>query len=167
MPQPGAEDPRRTLSRAAWWLRGLGGAIVVAGVIALVMVLQAPQNAEETGNFWRYLRATGAIFGWIVPGLLMITFSMFIPRRKRWAITAAEVVTYIQMFFAGAMIVVSLLHVKGLWPMLIIGLVWIAPLTLTHHFTGPCSRAMDLIAQMVTLGVGELPGTRRESRRAK
>src|SRR5690348_16892598 len=131
------QDPREVLRRAALWLECVGGAIALAGVVALVMILLAPRTDTESGNLWRYLRALGAVGGWLIPGALMIVFGSFIPRRKRWAITGAEVTSYIQMFFAGAVIVFSLLHVKGLWPMLLISIAWIIPLLFTHKFTAP------------------------------
>jgi len=154
MAPTGKDDPRVVLSRAAWWLRGVGAVVATAGVVALVKSLTAaPEQDAPSSHFWQILRAVGAVAGWLIPGLLLITFSIFIARRKRWAITGAEVVTYIQMFCAGALIVFSLLHVKGLWPVQGIGLGWIIPLLFTHRFTEPCSRAMDLLAQLVTLGV--------------
>jgi len=145
------DDPRHTLRRAAVWLCSVGALIALAGIIALVIVLTS-RDPSESGNFWRIFRAIGAIACWIIPGLLMILFGLSIPQRKRGAITGAEVTSYVQMLFAGALIVFSLLHVKALWPMLLISIAWIVPLLFTPKFTGPCSRAMDLMAQMVTLG---------------
>jgi hypothetical protein len=143
------DDPRRVLRRAAGWLWSVGGIIALAGLIGLIRSLSEPTPER----FWPVVRAIGAVGGWLIPGSLMILFGSSIPRRKRWAITGAEVTSYIQMFFAGALIVFSLLHVKVFWPMLLISIAWIIPLLFTPKFTGPCSRAMDLIAQMVTLGV--------------
>ncbi len=164
MAPPRQDNPLRTLAWASWWLRGLGAVLVVAGAVVLLNSVFAA--GDETSRFGRISRGLGGAIGWLIPGLGYLLFSIFIPRRRRWAVTGAEILTYIQMFFAGAMIVVSLLHVRGMWPTLLISLLWIGPLLLTPKFTGPCPRAMDLLVQIPTLGLKENASS-RESRRQR
>lgn len=156
----GRNDPRVILARASRWLAIIGGMFVAWGIGALLhSAMESP--GDPAMRVWNVLREIGAVAGWVAPGLLMLMFSIFLRRRRRWAITGAEIVVYVQMFFAGALMVVSLLHVRTLWPNLLIAMAWLVPLILTPRFTAPCPRAMDLMAQLPTLGVESAPRARR------
>lgn len=156
------KDPRQTLARASRWLGAFGGVLTVLGLIAMIMSFTMAE--ESSARFGRVLRGLGALGGWLVPGLVYLLCAIAIPRRMRWAIVAADVTTYVQLFFAGALVVISLLNVKGMWPMLLVGLAWVGPLLLVPKVTAPCSRAMDLIAQLPTLGAGSGAALRKSRR---
>jgi hypothetical protein len=132
------------------WLASLGGVLVTAGLVIMVLALR---SSGEQGPLTPLLRGLMALVGGVVPGLIYLACAYFIPRRHRWAIGAADITTWLQLFFAGAMAILSILQIKLLWPWMIIGLLWAIPLLLTPRFTAPCGRAMDLIAQIPVLGV--------------
>lgn len=143
-------DPYQTLKRASVWLIALGALFALIGVIAAIRLLG---TSVESGQLGRTLRGIGAILGWLIPGIVYVVCGIAIPRRQRWAVGTAELTTYIQLFFAGTLVVMSLLQIKALWPMLIVSALWAVPLLLTPKLTAPCPRAMDLIAQLPTLAV--------------
>src|SRR5262245_4227696 len=128
-------NPWHTLHRVSWWLGGCGAVLVVAGSVAMY-------RSFSSGQKWSILWGIGAFIGWLVPGAIYLICAFSIPRRQRWAITAADLATYMQMFFAGVLVVMSLLQIKAMWPMLILGLSWVVPLAVTPWLTAPCSRAM-------------------------
>jgi hypothetical protein len=151
-------DPRATLRHVADRLKIFGWVLTAAGAI---VVLQAMLGSDE--KFWRVLRGVCGFVGWLVPGVFYLICASALPRRQRWAIGGAEIITYLQMLFAGALIIGALLDVRALWPMLIICFAWIAALLMVPKLTGRCSAAMDELATNVRLGLEEPP--RRESRR--
>jgi hypothetical protein len=153
-------DPRATLRHVSDRLKIFGWILTAAGAI---VILQAMLGSD--GTFWRVLRGFCGFIGWVVPGLLYLLMAYALPKRKRWAIGGADIVTYLQLFFAGVMIIVSLLHIRGLWPMMILCIGWAAALLTIPKLTAQCPEAMDLLATQVTLGLDDSP--RRESRRAK
>jgi hypothetical protein len=144
------QDPRQTLARAARWLAILGGVLVAFGLVVMIRAFGSPAGQ---GRFGPVLRGFMALLGWVVPGLVYLACAYFIPRRHRWAIGAADITTWLQLFFAGAMAILSILQIKLMWPWMITGMVWIVPLLLTPRVTAPCGKAMDLIAQIPILGV--------------
>jgi hypothetical protein len=155
-------DPRRVLARAGWWLVSAGIILAVAGAVVVVRALVVPGDSR---TLWRVLGGVGGFVGWFVPGVVYVVAGLGIRRRKRWAITAADVSTYIQFLFAGILVVISLLSLRHTWHLLVIALAWVAPLLATPWLTAPCSRAMDLIAQLPTLGVEPVGRAIREKRR--
>jgi hypothetical protein len=155
-----SEDPRATLRRVAKWIAIFGYILLAAGA---AVVIQSILSSDE--QFWRILRGGSGFVGWIIPGAGYLLCAFYLPRRRRWAITGAEIFTYIQLSFAGILLIISLLHVRGMWPMIVIAIVWIVPLLLVPKLTSQCSPAMDFIATHPELGLIEKP--RRESRRAK
>ncbi|HEY7087131.1 MAG TPA: hypothetical protein VH518_03520 [Tepidisphaeraceae bacterium] len=144
------QDPWRTLGRASSCLFAVGAVLTVLGVVETIRALA---SQDEAGHFSHVLRSVMALVGWLVPGLIYLLCGWGIRRRQRWAIGSAELTTFVQMFFAGAMVVMSLLQIKVMWPYAIISLLWIVPLLVIPRFTAPCSRAMDMIAQLPTLGI--------------
>jgi hypothetical protein len=160
MSESSLSDPRVTLRQVGKRLTIFGWVLAAAGAI---VVLQAMIGSDE--KFWRVLRGLCGLIEWVVPGIVFLLCGVYLPRRRRWAIGAAEVGAYVQMMFAGGMIIVSLLHIRVLWPMLLICVGWIVCLLPIPKMTGQCSAAMDQLATQVTLGLEEPP--RRESRRAK
>jgi hypothetical protein len=153
-------DPRATLRHVANRLKIFGWVLTVAGAI---VVLQAMLGSDE--KFWRVLRGLCGLIGWVVPGIFYLICSIYLPKRQRWTIGGAEIITYLQMMFAGVLVIVSLLHILVLWPMLILCLAWVAALLTIPKLTAKCPEAMDQLATLVTLDLQEPP--RRESRRAK
>ena len=53
------------------------------------------------------------------------------------------------------MILTSLLYIRGMWPMLVIAVLWIIPLLIIPKWVAPCSAAMDQITTQVTLDLME------------
>jgi hypothetical protein len=143
-------DPRQTLARASTWLAVFGGVLSLVGAVVMI---SAFFSSQQQGRFGPMLRGFMAMLGWLVPGLVYLICAYSIPKRQRWAIGAADMTTWAQMFFAGAMAILSILQIKLMWPWMIVGLVWIAPLLLMPGITAPCGRAMDLMAQIPILGV--------------
>jgi hypothetical protein len=155
-------DPKKTLRAASTWLICFGMALTIAGAISVMAVLTETRDSTQ---LWRASRALAAALGWLVPGALYLLFGFALPRRKRWAITGAEVISYIQLLFAGVLVVVALLNVKALWPLLLIGIAWVVPLVLTPRIVAPCQKAITMLVQVVTLDAHG-PGL-RESRRPR
>jgi hypothetical protein len=144
------EDPRQTLSRAARWLGIFGAVLTVVGTIIMAMAFA---SSDQQGRFGHVLRGFMALAACVVPGLIYLLCAYSIPRRQRWAISLADITTWLQLFFAGAMAILSILQIKLMWPWMIVGLLWIAPLLLIPRLTAPLSKAMDLIAQIPELGI--------------
>jgi len=142
----GKDDPRATLAHVASRLSLFGYILVSAGAIVIIQSLLG--NDEK---FWRVLRGLTALVIWVSPGAMYLLFSYYLPRRRRWTIVGAEVTTYLQLFFAGVLIIVSLLHVLALWPVLLIAIIWIVPLLMVPKLTAQCPAALDLLATQVTL----------------
>jgi hypothetical protein len=135
------------------WLYGLGACLAIFGAVAAIRVL----GSTESTGFWRIARLLGAVLGWFVPGVLYLLFGYLIPRRIRWAITGADVISYVQLLLAGILAVISLLNVKALWPILIISLIWVIPLVLTPKIMAPCPSAITMLVQLPTLHLQERP----------
>jgi hypothetical protein len=141
--------PRDVLARAARWLGIFGGVLLIVG---LIVMISAFMSVQQEGRYGPVLRGCMALIGWVVPGLIYLLCAWAIPRRQRWAIGTANITTWLQLFFAGAMAILSILQIKLMWPWMITGLMWIPPLLLIPRIIEPCERAMDLIAQLPTLG---------------
>jgi hypothetical protein len=152
------ENPRETLSAASVWIGALGAALSVIGLIATFVAMG---SSNEAGRFGYALRVLIAIGFWLVPGLVYLACAWGIRNRKRWSASTAEVNTFVQMFFAGAMVVLSLLSIKAMWPFMILGLVWVVPLLIVPRITAPCNKAMDMIAQLPELGIESSTRDRR------
>jgi cytochrome bd-type quinol oxidase subunit 2 len=156
--EPARQNPRQSLSRASTWLGVLGGALTLIGAI---LMITAFASSDQEGRFSHVMRGFMALAGCVVPGLIYLICAWAIPRRQRWSITAADLVTWLQMFFAGAMAILSMLQIKLMWPWMILGMLWIIPLLLVPRLTAPLAKAMDLIAQIPELGIDPKSRARR------
>jgi hypothetical protein len=89
-------DPQHSLEYAIGAARLLGFVLLCFG-FTIVM---------RGGYFNRYHLYRNFFFGiglivWVIPGVLLLTWSHYLKRRRRFAFRAAQLTTFTQLFFAG------------------------------------------------------------------
>src|SRR5690348_15901235 len=94
------ENPRQTLATASAWIGALGAVVSVVGLIATLIALGSSDEGSRIGHT---LRVLIAICFWLAPGLVYLACAWGIRNLMRWAASTADVNTFVQMFFAGAM----------------------------------------------------------------
>jgi hypothetical protein len=126
MALPPKGDPRRPLHLAIRSTRILGGIGTLIGSCVFIPVMMRLRGGR--GVFApRDLMIFGALF-YMVPGVLLIVFSVFMGRRRLWAVVGALVMSSLAgvfLLFVGAGLVMSLVATRQTSPVaFILGGVW-------------------------------------------
>jgi hypothetical protein len=93
--------------------QSLESAIIASRLIGFVLLCFGLTIVIRGGYFNRYhlYRNFFLFIGlvvWVIPGVLLFTWSNYLKRRRRFALRATQITAYIQLFFAAACLIGSM-----------------------------------------------------------